>query len=185
MQSADGRSAASTAAVSTPTTGVSGGGHKSLSASGRGSSGSSFDATNFGTPIVGRGREGIAAVVFGGPASNSNRRNSGAPEHRTLNGNGGDGGGLGGGGGGGGGVLHPAVSPSSPVPAGTFSGARVGSMRIGGGSIAGFAALPGSAKQPAGGGVAGALAGAGGSRPPSLRTAPPSPLPPAGPQQAG
>lgn len=84
-----------------------------------------------------------------------------------------------------------AGSPPSPAPVGTFSGARVGSMRIGGGSIAGFAAQPGAAKA---GGAAAAAAAAGGtapapgiaagSRPQSMRTAPPSPLPPAGPVTA-
>ncbi|CAM9497928.1 unnamed protein product, partial [Scytosiphon promiscuus] len=170
---------------STPSGAAAGGISKSAHGRGRGG-GSSFD-TNFGTPIVGRGREGVASAVFGGAIGGpSNRRTSGsaaavATEQRSANG-----GGISSGGGAGGGVVHhPTVSPSSPLPVGTFSGARVGSMRIGGGSIAGFAAQPGSAKQPAGGGVAGALAVGAGSRPQSLRTAPPSPLPPAGPHQAG
>ncbi|CAM9936690.1 unnamed protein product, partial [Ectocarpus fasciculatus] len=135
---------------------------------------SSFDA-NFGTPIVGRGRSGGGGEpAAGGAGALPTEQGRGSPSpgkvltsafksaftsssSSSANPSGG-------------------VSPSPPPPpVGTFSGARVGSMRLGGGSIAGFAAQPGSAKQqqqqqqPSGG-----L----GSRPQSLRTAPPSPLPP-------
>ncbi|CAN0556792.1 unnamed protein product, partial [Ectocarpus sp. 12 AP-2014] len=143
---------------------------------------SSFD-TNFGTPIVGRGRSGggeqppatAAAGGGGAPPAEQGRGNPSPGEVLTS-------------------AFKSAFTSSSsssanpsavggvppsppPPPVGTFSGARVGSMRLGGGSIAGFAAQPWSAKQQqqqqqqqSGGGL--------GSRPQSLRTAPPSPLPP-------
>ncbi|CAN0055320.1 unnamed protein product [Pylaiella littoralis] len=102
---------------------------------------------------------------------------------------------ISGGAGGRGGSYHGSTAGSgSPLPSasaascGSFSGARAGSMRLGGGSIAGFAAQSGTVKSGhvlAGITAAGGVGGAG-SRPQSLRTAPPSPMLQEGaPQQPG
>lgn len=74
-------------------------------------------------------------------------------------------------------------SPGVPDELSTFSGARTGLLRQGTRTVAGFAAQPGaltkavvSVAQGVSGGVVGSD-GASGSRPHSMKTAPPSPLP--------